>query len=460
MSEEELPLSDRTLQLADRVIANEAPATELTTLLEQLVQAAREGREQFLRDSDGNPELTAEDRERVCQTMDDYLVALEELQSRAAGGQVEGAGEVLQRAREALAAVRDYRERYVYACNHGPAMHPFLNRLIAHLDVMVERDTDKRHTLALLDLLPVFMEEVGEQVGGIDEPTLQEKAQAAMRTIEEQCTSLRAALESSQGNSEQYKSARTALVESSDVVAEGLGMQFERDLSVGRTPYPPVNLVLAACDRLLTGQISHEFFREAVEQALWLTRFRFPEETQDSVADASREVRESLERLWNMPARPDPEELVAEREVLRSATENLSMFVAVLQSEDEVLDLVQHEGLAGGGGGGVGRGLPGMLSGLLQLGDQFLEGQASKEDLDEAIKGLEQTISRTRSQMATSRESAERARLLEDTVGHLSRAAEAMRDLLERKGGRGALERAEQEMVASQESLKNLEATR
>jgi hypothetical protein len=459
MSEEELPLSDRTLQLADRVIAREAPATELTTLLEQLVQAAREGREQFLRDSDGSPELTADEREQVCQTMDDYLVALEELQSRASAGQVEGAGEALQRARNALATVRDYRERYVYACTHGPAVHPFLNRLVAHLDVMAERETDKRHTLALLELLGGFLEEVGEQVGGIDEPTMQEKAQAALRTIEEQCGSLRAALESGQGDPELYKSLRATLVESSDVVAEGLGMQFERDLSVGRTPYPPVNLVLAACDRLLTGQISHEFFREAVEQALWLTRFRFPEETQDSVADASREVRESLERLWNMPARPDPEELVAEREVLRSATENLSMFVAVLQSEDEVLDLVQHEGLAGGGGG-VGRGLPGMLSGLLQLGDQFLEGQAGKEDLDEAIKALEQTISRTRSQMATSRESAERAKLLEDTVAHLTRAAEAMRDLLERKGGRGALERAEHEMVASQEAMKNLETTR
>ncbi len=460
MSEEELPLSDRTLQLADRVIVGEAPATELTALLEQLVQAAREGREQFLMDSDGNPELTGEDREQVCQTMDDYLVALEELQNRASSGQVEGAGEVVQRARLALMAVRDYRERYVYACNHGPAVHPFLNRLVAHLDVMAERETEKRHTLALLDLLGSFMDEVGEQVGGIDEPTSREKAQSALRTIEEECDSLRAALESGQGDCDLFKSLRGALVESSDTIAEGLAMQFERDLSAGRTPYPPVNLVLAACDRLLTGQISHQLFREAVEQALWLTRFRFPEETQDSVADASREVRESLERLWSMPARPDPEELVAEREILRSATESLSMFVAVLQSEDEVLDLVQHEGLAGGGGGGAGRGLPRTLASLLQLGDGFLEGQAGKDDLDQAIKGLEQTIGRTRSQMAASRESAERARLLEETLDHLTRAAAAMRDLLERKGGRGALERAEHEMVASQEVMKNLETTR
>lgn len=461
---EQLPLSERTLQLADRVVGREASVEELAQLAGELLTAARAGRTQFLQDSDGSPEVSPDDQAKILASIDAYLGGLEGVLSQAQAGNVEGLAEPLAEARAALAQVREAQSRYFSACVHGPAMHPFLNRLLGHLDAMAEREVQGRHTLSLLDGLQAFVDEVGEQIGGIDEPTLLERSQGGLKSIVDACGELRNALEHGFGadRGEFLLRLRTTVLEGSDFIAEGLGFQFERDLSVGRTPYPPVNLVLAACDRLLTGQISTDHFREVVGQAVWLLTQRFPEDTQDSVADASREVRESLERLYALVPNPDPDELVTEREVLRSATENLSMFVAVLQSEDEVFDLVQHEGLAGGGGGGgAGRGLPAMLSGLLLLGDGFLEGQANaREELTEGIASLEQLVSRSRSQIGMTRDSAERSALLTGAVDHLNAAVEHLRDLVDRKGGRGALERAEQEMHASQEALKSLEAKR
>lgn len=459
---EQLPLSERTLQLADRVVEREASVTELALMTRQLIEGAQAGRAQFVKDSEGNPEITTDEQSVILASMDAYIGALGAVLERAEGGQVESLGAPLAEARQALAAVREHQTHYQQACIYGPAMHPFLNRLLAHLDGMAERETEKRHTLALLDSLPAFLDEVGEQVGGIDEPTLLERSQGGLRAIEGACGELRTALESGSvpGDRKEFLGRlRQAILEGSDLVSEGLGAQFENDLSVGRTPYPPVNLVLAACDRLLTGHIRHEHFKEVVGQAVWLLGQRFPEEAQDSVAEASREVRESLERLYALAPNPDPDEVVTEREMLRSATENLSMFVAVLQSEEEVFDLVQGEGL-GAGGAGSGRGLPLMLSSLLQLGDQYLEGQATAEEMAAGISLLEQTVTRSRSQVATARDSAERGELLETALQHLEAALAALRELTDQKGGRGALERAENEMHASQEAMRSLESRR
>lgn len=458
---EQLPLSERTLQLADRVVEREASVEQLALMTRQLIEGAQAGRAQFLSDSDGNPEITEDEKTVILASMDAYVAALAAVLEQAEGGQVENLGAPLAEARQALAAVREHQTHYQQACIYGPAMHPFLNRLLAHLDGLAARPTEKRHTLALLESLPAFLEEVGEQVGGIDEPTLLERSQGGLRAIEGACGELRAALESGSfpGDRAEFMGRlRQAVLEGSDLVSEGLGAQFENDLSVGRTPYPPVNLVLAACDRLITGHIRHEHFKEVVGQAVWLLGQRFPEEAQDSVAEASREVRESLERLYALPPHPDPDEVVSEREMLRSATENLSMFVAVLQSEEEVFDLVQGEGL--GAGGGSSRGLPLMLSSLLQLGDQFLEGQATAQEMADGIAMLEQTVTRSRSQVATARDSAERGELLQAALAHLESALAALRELTDQKGGRGALERAENEMQASQEAMRNLESRR
>ncbi len=459
---EQLPLSERTLQLAERVVEREASVEELARMSAQLLEGAQAGRAQFQQDSEASPELTADDQSVILSSMDAYIDALAAVHARAQAGSVETLGEPLAAARAALAAVREHQTRYQAACIYGPAMHPFLNRVLGHLEGMARRETDRRHTLNLLESLPAFMDEVGEQVGGIDEPLVLERSQAGLKAIADACARLRDALENGlEGDKDEFLGGlRQAILEGSDAVAEGLGFQFEKDLSVGRTPYPPVNLVLAACDRLITDHISSEHFREVVGQAVWLLAQRFPEESQDSVSDASREVRESLERLYALPPRPDPDEVVTEREVLRSATENLSMFVAVLQSEDEVFDLVQHEGLGGGGGGQAARGLPMMLAGLLQVGEQFLEGQASADDVLEGIALLEQTVSRSRGQLASARDSADRSKLLTGAIDHLTAAIEALRDMLERKGGRSALERAETEMHASQEAMKSLESRR
>ncbi|MEW6282221.1 MAG: hypothetical protein AB1758_26685, partial [Candidatus Eremiobacterota bacterium] len=197
----------------------------------------------------------------------------------------------------------------------------------------------------------------------------------------------------------------------------------------------------------------------AVERCQWLVAQRFGPEADPSIAEAAQEVLSCLARLLAMPPEPDPELVVSEREALRAATENLSMFVAVMSSDDEVLDVVQGEGLAAGAVG-VGRGLPMMLSSLLDAGDRFLQGEATREELEESIVLLESTVNRTQSQLASSREARDRGQLVRTALDHLKAAVDAMRDLGDNKGGRTSLERAEAEMHAAHDAMKQLETTR
>ncbi|MEW6281571.1 MAG: hypothetical protein AB1758_23375, partial [Candidatus Eremiobacterota bacterium] len=247
-----LPLSERTLVMAARVASGQASTGELVSLVEQLVMAARQGRDQFAADSARNPEITPEETSQILEAMDRYVEALDNLARVARTGSAGDMEGPVRDARQHLTALREHQKRYLTACQDGPAMHPYLNRLLAHLEGLAERDTDPRHTLALLQDLPRFLEEIAEQVSGIDEPLVLEPAQAALADVESRCGRLREALEQGfAGVADRpafLQEIREAVVQASDRVAEGLGFQFELDLAVGRTPYPPVNLVLAATD--------------------------------------------------------------------------------------------------------------------------------------------------------------------------------------------------------------------
>lgn len=455
-------IADQTFAKAESVAAGEGAPGDLLPLLEQLIPAAHKAREEFLHNSQDNPEIAEEMASGLAQAMEDYTTALEAMKSQAEGDDLEGLKGSLAIADEKRWIVRAAQMSFQQYLEQGSTIHPQLNRVLLHIEYFIRDGQEKRHTHALLASLPQVFTEIKGNLTCLEDPAILADAESALEDIESRCDEFAEGMKSDWAGIDDkpafLQNLHEEIVAASDRLAAILAAQLQQDLAVDRTPLAPVNLVLALADRLIEKTATPEQFVEGLVMADRLLVMQVPEGADEVLVDQVNQVREIFERMANLANDAKPDDIRAEKEVLTSAAQNLAMFAAVLAADDEnLLDMVHGEGVPAGGGGGGHRGLPNLLSSLLNTGEAFIEGGATKEQLDEAIQGFDALINRTKAQAAGARDVGQ-GKQLQETLKHLEAAAELMASLADSDNPQAVLGQAEQAMISANETLKTVAA--
>jgi len=454
-------IADQTFAKAESVAAGEGAPADLLPLLEQLIPAARKAREEFLSNSQDNPEIAEEMVANLAQAMEEYTEALEAMKSQAEGDDLEALKGSLATADEKRWIVRAAQMSFNQYIEQGITIHPQLNRVLLHIEYFIRDGQEKRHTHALLAHLPQVFAEIKGNLTCLEDPAVLSEAESALDDLESRCEEFAEGLKNDWAGIEDkaafLQNLHEEIVAASDRLAAILAAQLQQDLAVDRTPLAPVNLVLALADRLIEKTATPEQFVEGLIMADRLLVMQVPEGADEVLVDQVNQVREIFERMAGMANDPQPDEIRAEKEVLTSAAQNLAMFAAVLSADDEnLLDFTHGEGVPAGGGGSH-RGLPNLLSSLLNTGESFIEGSATCEALDEAIQSFDQLITRTKAQAAGARDVGQ-GKQLQETLKHLEAASEAMHSLADSDNPQAVLGQAEQSMIAANETLKTVAA--
>lgn len=455
-------IADQTFAKAESVAAGEGSPGDLIPLLDQLIPAARKAREEFLDNSRDNPEIHEDMANNLAQAMEDYTQALEAMRGQAEGGDLEALQASLAVADEKRWLVRAAQASFQQFLEQGVTIHPQLNRILLHIEYFVREGQERRHTLALLSNLPNVFAEIKGNMSVLEDPAVLAEAESALDDLESRCEEFSEAVKSDWAGLDDrpafLQNLHEEIIAASDRLANVLAAQLQQDLAVDRTPLAPVNLVLALADRLIEKTATPEQFVEGLVMADRLLVMQVPEGADEVLVEQVNQVRELFERMANLANDPNPDQLRAEKEVLTSAAQNLAMFAAVLAADDEnLLDFTHGEGVPAGGGGGGHRGLPTLLSSLLNTGESFIEGGATREALEEGIQGLDQLITRTKAQAAGARDVGQ-GKQLQETLAHLQTASEAMWSLSESDNPQAVLGQAEQAMIAAAETLKTVAA--
>ncbi|MCA9792834.1 MAG: hypothetical protein KC910_13600, partial [Candidatus Eremiobacteraeota bacterium] len=236
-------------------------------LAAQLVPQLEQACSQFASDSEENPELDPDQCVTLEEALDDYRATVEEL-SRLQDSQ--RLAELAARAAQCREAIRSSRQQHLARFGQGPALLPYLNRLLVHLDAFAAGRGHHRHTIALLEQYPAFRTSLNPVLERIESSESRALAERALDDVAEECRLWAEALKKGETGEDRAEFAsvfREETMRLSDTLAAELGMQLERELGQGGpTPVAWVNLVFSTGRRLADGKASPDEFRHSLEQ--------------------------------------------------------------------------------------------------------------------------------------------------------------------------------------------------
>lgn len=388
---------------AREVIAGTAPVSELQAVAAQLIPRLMAAMGQFVAEATDNPELPPEAVPQLQEALNSYQNALNQLLSVNESSSVPGLMEAIDQARR---TVREAQAAHEERAKAGPALTPYLNRLLMHLDYFEAGGGETKHTLALLGDFDAFREEIGGHLQGIGNDYSREVAERALEDLEEECRSWAEVLQTGRevDRPEFCQTLRGEVVRVSEVITSELGAQIDQDLASGPTPLAYINLVFAAADRFQAGTASGEQLQEAVSHSReMLQNITSSPFAQEVFADAAEQVNGVLERIEGLVQDPDAARLTEELAQLEAAAQNLAMFLSVMD-DDGVVDFTADEGLRRAAGESSGSGLPLAFESMLQLGDAWCSGDISGEALADGIRDLENMLERASRQRVSPRQ--------------------------------------------------------
>ncbi|MGE0493121.1 MAG: hypothetical protein AB7S38_28175 [Vulcanimicrobiota bacterium] len=406
-------------------------------LAAQLAPQLEQACTQFAAESEDNPELTAQQCVALEEALDDYRAAVDEL-SRADEQQLEP---LAQRALQCREQIRASRQQHADRFNQGPALLPYLNRLLTHLEAFAAGQGHSRHTIALLEEYPAFRTGLTGALERIETPESRAVVERALDDVAEECRLWADGLKKGESGGDRAEFAsvfREETMRLSDTLVAELGMQLERELGQGGpTEVAWVNLVFSTGRRLADGKASADDFRRSLEQCRRGLREKIDSVYKELIlTDAVDQVCEILDRLGELGETPAA--LEPEWPFLEAAGHNLAMFLTAVSEEGgEEVDLVSSDGLTASEREGA---LPLAFESLLSLGDAYCAGRATREEMEAGL-GILESLAEKHHTTPPARMNAEQQALHAQLLERIDEGLEVMQGLLDSQD-RFALDKA------------------
>lgn len=453
-----LSLGQQVLQLAREVAAGTASAPDLYPLLDSLSGDVKNAAAQFEENAVGNPEIDPTTVDLVLGAFQSYQKELAKLRLAAESADtaaITAATDAIARAIETIStSLNGYQEAMQ---NWNPTPWRYLNRVVMHFTYFITDGHETRHTVTLLKDLPAFLQEMKRDIGTVESPRDQQQAVTALQKIETACGTLLSSLPALAKTDGVKRGAalepvRNSLLEASGMLAAALGVQVQRELSLGPTGVMVVNGVLRAADKFARGEMDAATFAAVVKRCHDGLNAFLPLNPDPLVIDAAEAVKVELERIET--ADRQTEALQNAIDSLTSAAHNLAMYVSASsmpewEHEESILDMMTD---------GEVRPtvtqpstMPPLLESLMRVGNDYLS--SGRKDL--ILKGLEMldsSVSRFTDRAARLAEDDPGKPILQQSIDYLRDASGSMRELLKTRDPR-ALEAAEWLMRRACEGL-------
>lgn len=425
-----MTLTDQILQTIRTLADGEGSPANLEPLVGPALQGAEAHLEQFRHLAQHNPEIPEEMR----QTTEAALLRLKDgfeiLQARLAGQNELTWEDIAKRIEEAVRAVREQQKIHADWVDEGPTSNHFVNRLLIHMEAWLAGKPPGPATLALVDSLGELEKEFASVAEGIEDEQVREDLKLAQEELVGVCRTFASAAQKGGQPPKLLSRWRDRIIELSDKFDQLLADRFDQELSEGPTSLPVVNLVFTAIDRYLAGEAHSQLVAEAAEQSREVLRLQMPDTPDPALQEAADLVFEVLDRIRDQALAEDRAALTDEREALANAAENLAMFAAVLAADEEVIDVVQLDGLSGDESYASDE-MPRFLSELLSIAQTYVSTGAEREDLEEAAENLGKLISRTEGQLNRSRDNARTQSATKQVLETLKEIERSLPPLLE-----------------------------
>lgn len=423
-------ISDAILDLTRKIARGEDHREALAGLLEQALPATDQQLQSFVEHAPQNPEFTDEMVEQFQDGLRNLKAAFAKLQGML--GQPPSAdwnepAEFLQRT---MVSIRKAQSAHQELIEDGDTSHLYLNRLLIHLRSWQEGRAPGPMTVALVEAMPHFQQDLQSFIDEFEDPAVQDRMNVHMEKLMDSCHAVVEAVQAGSASSDDLSHWIGQIVQFSQDLDQTLAETVESHLSTGPTPFPVVNLVNAAMDRYLNQLIPAEDLADTMDQCEDWLRAQLPADTDPSLSQAAEELFKVLQDMRKTTLAGDVDQLVSQRESLFAAAENLAMFAAVLSPDDEVVNLVSTEGLAGGGASDQ-RPMPQLLAQILQQAESYLSGSQNSDNLEESVQALERLVSSTEGQMSRSRDSKEVRERTQQALELLNEASDRLWEFVE-----------------------------
>ena len=398
-----MTLTDQILQSIRSLADGEGSPANLEPLVGPALQGAEAHLEQFRHLAENNPEIPDEMRHATEAALLRLKDGFETLHARLQGKNELTWEDIAKRIEEAVRAVREQQKIHADWVDEGPTSNHFVNRLLIHMEAWLAGKPPGPATLAVVDSLGELEKEFASVAEGIEDEQVREDLKLAQEELIGVCRTFAAAAQKGGSPPKLLNKWRDRIVELSDRFDQLLADRFDQELSEGPTSLPVVNLVFTAIDRYLAGDAPQQLVAEAAVQSAEVLRLQMPDTPDPALQEAADLVFEVLERIRDQALAEDRAALTDEREALASAAENLAMFAAVLAADEEVIDVVQLDGLSGNEPY-ASEEMPRFLGELLSMAQTYVSTGAERENLEEAAENLGKLISRTEGQLGRSRD--------------------------------------------------------
>lgn len=453
-------ISDTILDHARKIAQGDDLRAQLSEQIQQALPATEEQIESFHQHAPNNPEFTPEmvtefgaGLARLRDCFQDIQDSLDDPPGSAWSALADSLQEAILEVRKAQAV---HHERI----EDGDTSHLFLNRLLIHLDAWQKGRSPGAMTRALVEAVPHFENELRSFIEEFEDSGVQEQMSEHLDLLMETCSAVVEAVVAGKASPTELAQWQSKIVQFSQDLDQTLAETVESHLALGPTPFPIVNLVNAAMDRYLGQLIPAEDLADTTEQCEDWLRLQLPAETDPSLAEAAEGLFAVLQEMKRTCLETgDHDTLISQRENLFAAAENLAMFAAVLSPEDQVVNLVSTEGLAGGASGDNGTPMPALLATILQQADAYLSGSQNSDGLEESVQSLERLVTATQGQMSRSRDAQAVKERTQQALAILEEATQQLWDFIDNPKSE-ALDSIEEQIVEASEVVASLSPRR
>lgn len=442
--------SDHLFALVGQMLEGQISAVEVNSAASHLLPEVSAALEQHRSETVGNPELPADTAAELGQALETYLEALQGL---AEIGDTTELKALAEEAFEARTLIRALRQAQQQRLQQGPALTPYLNRMLLHLQA--PPSSEPRHTLRLLQEFAPFRQSLQPRLLQLPAES-RAAAESALNDLQEECGLWSSKLTAGQAAEEGFNEAFSEeVMRVSEALFAELVKQTNQLLLEGHdTDVPWVNLVLTTAEELLKGGTTAAALRSATEFCR-----RGLNEKLDSVyaesllAEPIAQVESALNQLDAVAE--DREAVRRELPSLKAAAGNLALFLDDMQQEaKESLNMVDSSGLeAPASDSGPGLNLPLSFSSLLALGDAWCSGSVESAEMEQGLEIMEGLVRREQSANVPPNRKALHDLFLQKLDEGLGIMMELLRDQ-----DRFQLEKATQVYIEAGDLLKRLNA--
>lgn len=403
------PRTEELLTKIRSVLHEDEPPESVIPMLEAAGQAMQHTRNEFLRQSQDDPEISEQVREKISGALAHYIENLLELHGFASGGDLDALDAGLEKTEQAIGQVRAAQDEHRVAIATGVTLFPYLNRVLFQTSTVRDGAGSDR-LLALLAEAPPFLKSLRTELGRRDVSPMRSQV---VFELQQTLDNLQATLESGSPPSEVEAEIEDAAAQLAGLLSEPL----LESTDPGLTPIQPINQIL----EILGGsEVDSEYLLVLISQCQDYLRSLLPAASPPERVEKLNEVLATLDALANWASGSgDSEDIQTVLETLVSGATELTATLA-----DAQLDGFEQYSESVGD-------LPPVFKSALINGHLYLDGQGSADNVYASSEHLYSSASEVLAQTEEFPSDDPHLNSLREAVDMMREAADLLRELAE-----------------------------